>query len=96
MVAISNFGTQEGERIVSLKRNGVPVMDDDIFTIALSNYRASGGGDFYMLPSCPTVQEILTDMSDLIAAFIERHPVIDFAPVHNITVTVRNGFQSDA
>lgn len=75
-----------GHRIVSLTRNGVPIQDDDEFTLCINNYRAAGGGDFLMLKDAPTVKEIQTSMVDLIAQYIEKYKEISFDPVDNITV----------
>jgi len=47
----------EGERVLYLKRNGVPVRDEEAFTVALNSYRASGGGGYGVWRSCPRVFE---------------------------------------
>ena len=56
------------------------------FTMSMNNYRASGGGNYSMIASCPTVKEVPISMVDLIADYILEHKVIDFTPVNNITV----------
>ena len=75
-----------GSRITSLTFNGEPVTDDMEFTICISNYRASGGGDYFTLRDAPTVSEIQTGMVELIALWLLDHKTIDFEPVNNITV----------
>ena len=75
-----------GSRITSLTFNGEPVTDDMEFTICISNYRASGGGDYFTLRDAPTVAEIQTGMVELIALWLLDHKTIDFEPVNNITV----------
>ena len=77
-----------GQRIISLTRNGVPVKDDDKFTLCVNNYRASGGGNFNMIKNAPTVKEISTSMVEQLANYITYHKVIDFEPVDNIKVIV--------
>ena len=77
-----------GQRIISLTRNGVPVKDDDKFTLCVNNYRASGGGNFNMIKNAPTVKEISTSMVEQLANYITYHKVIDFEPVNNIKVIV--------
>lgn len=77
-----------GQRIISLTRNGEEIQEDDVFTIAMNNYRASGGGDFDMLKNAETVKEISAGMVDLLAEYIMRHKVIDFACVNNIRVII--------
>lgn len=42
-----------GERVVRLERDGVPVREDQVFTLALNNYRHGGGGGFPAVASAP-------------------------------------------
>lgn len=66
-----------GNRIVELKREGNDIKKDDVFTIALNNYRASGGGDFEMIQDLPIVKEIPLDIAELITDFIKkRHSIV--------------------
>ena len=76
----------EGARIVSLKRDGEEIRDDDIFSLVVNNYRAAGGGDFDMIREAPTVTEYQTGMVEVIANYLQKHPVIDFEPVNNVKV----------
>ena len=39
----------------------------------MNNYRASGTGGYEFLRDCPTVQEILTDMVELIIRYFEEN-----------------------
>lgn len=75
-----------GHRIISLTKDGEPIKDDDVFTIAMNNYRASGGGDYEMLKNAETVKEISAGMVDLLAEYIMKYKVIDFKSVDNIHV----------
>lgn len=75
-----------GLRIISLTKDGEPIKDDDVFTIAMNNYRASGGGDYEMLKNAETVKEISAGMVDLLAEYIMKYKVIDFKSVDNIHV----------
>ena len=77
-----------GMRITKLTRNGVPVKDDDVFTLCVNNYRAAGGGDFDMLKNAPTVKEIQRSVVELLGEYIEKEKVIDFEPVDNINVVI--------
>lgn len=87
-----------GSRIVRLETLPAPgqegglqppcaVTDDMEFTLAVNNYRASGGGGFDMLRDAPTIREIPVSMVDLLAEYIMKHRVIRFEPVSNIRVT---------
>jgi len=75
-----------GERITSLTYQGKEVKDDDMFTLAVNNYRAAGGGGFPMIQEAETVKEIQKDMVDVIAEWIMSHPSISFAHEENIHV----------
>lgn len=77
-----------GERITSLTRNGFPIKDDDEFNLVINNYRASGGGNFFMLKDSPTVKEIQTTMVDILANYIIKNKVIDFTPINNIKIEI--------
>ena len=77
-----------GHRIVSLTRNGIPVNDDDEFTLCINNYRAGGSGGFEMLRDAPTIKEIQRSVVEVIAEYIEKVKDIDFEPVDNITVEI--------
>ena len=75
-----------GSRIMDLTYKGQPVNDDDTFTICVTNYRATGGGDFPSIRKAPTVKEYPQSYVELLAEWILEHKVIDFEPVHNIHV----------
>ena len=75
-----------GSRIENLTWQGEPVTEDMEFTLVINNYRAAGGGDFYMLKDAPTVKVYTSDMVEVLAEYIMTHKVIDFEPVNNIRV----------
>ncbi len=61
-----------GERITGLSFGGKPVRDADTFTIALSNYRADGGGGYTMLRGSPVVQDTQQDIRELLIGEVTR------------------------
>ena len=75
-----------GHRLTSLTRNGVDIKDDDEFTLVVNNYRASGGGDFFMIRDAETVYEGTQSMVEIVAQYLMKHKVIDFEPVNNIKI----------
>ena len=77
-----------GSRVTSLTRNGEFVKEDDEFTLVVSNYRASGGGNYDMIKNAPVVKEISNSMVEILAEYIMDKKVIDFEPVNNIDVIV--------
>lgn len=70
-----------GRRIASLTRHGRPVADSDSFTVAINNYRASGGGGYDMLHGAPVVYEGSREIRELIAEEIRRRGSIQPADV---------------
>jgi 2',3'-cyclic-nucleotide 2'-phosphodiesterase/3'-nucleotidase len=58
----------EGSRLVFLRREGRPVRDDDLFTVAINSYRASGGGGFGVWRDCPRAAESGAGLRDLLMA----------------------------
>ena len=73
-----------GNRIVSIKYQGKETTDDDLFTLVLNNYRASGGGDFYMLKSLPIIKLIPLDVAELMIEYIRTHKTIKIRTKNNI------------
>jgi 2',3'-cyclic-nucleotide 2'-phosphodiesterase (5'-nucleotidase family) len=61
-----------GSRITSLSVRGKPVTDTDSFTLALNNYRRSGGGGYAMLKDAPQVYSGTVEIRDLLIAEVER------------------------
>jgi 2',3'-cyclic-nucleotide 2'-phosphodiesterase (5'-nucleotidase family) len=61
-----------GSRISSLSVRGKPVRDGDSFTLALNNYRRSGGGGYAMLKDAPEVYTSTAEIRDLLIAEVER------------------------
>jgi 2',3'-cyclic-nucleotide 2'-phosphodiesterase/3'-nucleotidase len=45
----------EGHRLLYLRRDGKPVADDEVFTVAINSYRAAGGGEFAVWRNCPRI-----------------------------------------
>ena len=75
-----------GSKIIELTRNGIPVKDNDEFTMAVNSYRATGVGGFNMIKDAPTVREVQKDIMDLLAEYIMKNRIISFEPVNNIKI----------
>ena len=61
-----------GSRITSLSVRGQAVSDGDSFTLALNNYRRSGGGGYAMLKDAPEVYTGTIEIRDLLIADVDR------------------------
>ena len=65
-----------GERIVALTFNGRPVAATDTFTMALNNYRQTGGGGFSMLRDAPVVYDRQLEIRQLLIDEVRRKGTI--------------------
>jgi 2',3'-cyclic-nucleotide 2'-phosphodiesterase/3'-nucleotidase len=81
-----NASLPVGQRIVSLTYQGNTVQDTDEFTLAMTNYRASGGGNFHMVKECEIIKEIQTDFVECIAQYLKNHPELELDHTENIKV----------
>jgi len=61
-----------GERITRLDFEGRPVVPTDTFTLALNNYRQSGGGGFSMLHGAPVVYDRQLEIRQLLIDEVRR------------------------
>ena len=75
-----------GQRIISLTKDGVPVKDDDEFTLCVNNYRSGGSGGFEMIRDCETIKDIQKSVIDIIADYIIKNKTVNFKENHNITI----------
>ena len=55
-----------GQRVTRLERNGRAVAPGDSFTLALNNYRQSGGGGYGMIADAPVVYDRQEDIRELL------------------------------
>ena len=68
-----------GSRVASLAVKGKPVADTDSFTLALNNYRQSGGGGFDMLLGAPIVYDQQLEVRQLLIDEVTRRRTITHA-----------------
>lgn len=66
-----------GERVVELKFKGKDVTDDQVFTLALNNYRAGGGGGFTMFRDCKILWQSDMEVREYLVEYIRSTKVID-------------------
>jgi len=65
-----------GSRVTSLAVKGKPVADTDTFTLALNNYRQTGGGGFAMLQGAPLVYHRQQELRQLLIDEVTRRRTI--------------------
>lgn len=78
-----NISKNEGERVTKLNYNGSPIEMDKFYDVAMNNYRAGGGGDYFMYQGKKVVKDIPTDISELIADYILKRGTIEAAVNNN-------------
>jgi len=74
------------DRIENLTFKGKPIEDNDIFTIVMLNYRATGAGGYEFYKECKVVKEILIDVQDIIVDYILRNPQLSISNTNNYQV----------
>lgn len=75
-----------GKRVVSIKKNDQELELEKKYTLAMSNYRAAGGGEFDMLENAILIKEIQEDMIEILANYILDHPKLHVQHQNNIKV----------
>ena len=65
-----------GRRVTTLTRNGRAIADTDTFTLALNNYRQTGGGGYAMLAGAPVVYESTEGIRELLIEEVRRRGVL--------------------
>lgn len=74
-----------GKRVVFLRRGGKDVVDEDVFTVALNSYRASGGGGYPMWKRAERVRE-KGNVRDMLAADARSTRKLTLEPTKNWTL----------
>lgn len=65
-----------GSRIMRLEYKGVPVRDGDSFTMALNNYRQTGGGGYAMLSGAPVVYDKQQEIRQLLIDEVKQRGTV--------------------
>ena len=73
-------------RITTLTFEGKPVEPTDELEMVINQYRAVGGGNYTMFEAGKIVREIQIDMTELIANYLKKNPVIQAKTNQNFTV----------
>ncbi len=78
-----NISRDFGQRITKLNYMGKPMELNKKYQVVMNNYRAGGGGNFYMFKDKPVIKDIPIDMSELIANYILGRGTIEATVNHN-------------
>ncbi|HCM90274.1 MULTISPECIES: bifunctional metallophosphatase/5'-nucleotidase [Vagococcus] len=75
---------EKGSRVTQLCYNGQEVKNDDRLEVVMNQYRAVGGGDYFMFGPDKIVREITIDMTELISDYLQKYPQIKATQPTNI------------
>ena len=75
-----------GQRITELSFQSHPITAEQEFELVTNQYRAIGGGNYEMFGADKIVREIQIDMTELIAEYLKKHPIIKAEVDHNFNV----------
>lgn len=82
-----NISKPFGSRIEEITYKNKPLLDEDTYHVVVTNYRASGGGNFEMFLGSKVIREIQKDPVDLIQSYFEEHPTIEAYTINNFHIT---------
>jgi 2',3'-cyclic-nucleotide 2'-phosphodiesterase/3'-nucleotidase len=77
-----------GQRLTHLKFNGEDVRDEQLFRVAINNYRASGGGGYAMFKEGRVLWTSADGVRDYIAHYLQEHPNLDPNEVNTCNFTL--------
>jgi 2',3'-cyclic-nucleotide 2'-phosphodiesterase / 3'-nucleotidase len=66
-----------GNRVTGLSYQGNPIHEEDNFSLVMSNYRATGAGNFNCYLSCLHIKEIQTEVSELILDYLRKNTPVN-------------------
>jgi 2',3'-cyclic-nucleotide 2'-phosphodiesterase / 3'-nucleotidase len=78
-----NISRPLGARVVELLYEGQPLDMEADYDVVMNNYRAAGGGDYEMYKGKPVVQDIPTEVPELIVSYIMERKIIPATVNHN-------------
>ncbi|RLQ97100.1 bifunctional metallophosphatase/5'-nucleotidase [Falsibacillus albus] len=86
---VINVAKPLGSRIERLLFNGEPLSMMMEYEVVMNNYRAGGGGGYEMFKGKEVIKEVQKDMTELLADYFYRHPVVKAGVNHNWKVVNR-------
>ena len=75
-----------GKKITKLQFEGSDILPDQELEVVMNQYRAVGGGNYAMFSADKIIKEIPRDMTEVIAEYLQAHPVLKAEVNHNFSV----------
>ncbi|MCL1935533.1 MAG: 5'-nucleotidase C-terminal domain-containing protein [Defluviitaleaceae bacterium] len=69
-----NLNEPIGNRVISIKKDGKELNENEKYTLTTNNYRATGTGGYDAYKSCKLIKEYKEDVTDLIIEYIKKKP----------------------
>jgi 2',3'-cyclic-nucleotide 2'-phosphodiesterase (5'-nucleotidase family) len=88
---VINVSKPIGSRVTRLDYKGAPVRDTDTLTMALNNYRQTGGGGYAMLSGAPVVYDKQQEIRQLLIDEVKQRGVLRQADYFTPNWTVVRG-----
>lgn len=79
-----NLKNQKGHRIENLQYQGKTLNMKQLFTIAMNNYRGSGGGDYLFYKAAKTVNDTQTEILEILIDYILKEKELKIEHKNNI------------
>jgi 2',3'-cyclic-nucleotide 2'-phosphodiesterase/3'-nucleotidase len=67
----------EGSRIKNLSYNGTPVADDQVFVVAVNNYRANGGSGYPHIAAADIAYSSTNEIRQLMIDYVTSKATLD-------------------
>ena len=71
-----------------IKVEGQPLVEDKIYTVCVSNYRAVGGGDYNMFAEAKVVKDIQVEGAQLLIDYLTHHNLNNMPQVVDFKVEI--------
>lgn len=84
-----NVSKDRGSRVSNILFNGNPLKNDETLKVVMNNYRAAGGGNYTMVSSAPTLQDIQEEMVDILMEYIKNNSPIKVVHKTNINIIAK-------
>lgn len=84
-----NVSKDRGSRIEEVYFKGKPLQDNQVLKVVMNNYRAAGGGNYTMVSSAPTLQDIQEEMVDILMDYIKNNSPIKIVHKTNINLIAK-------
>ncbi|MEG0385798.1 MAG: bifunctional UDP-sugar hydrolase/5'-nucleotidase [Solibacillus sp.] len=75
-----------GERVTEVTFQDEPLNLQASYDVVMNNYRASGAGNFPYFSECSIVKDVQIDMTELLARFFEKNPIVKAQCRRNWTI----------